>query len=33
MVSVGGGAPSVENDIRLGDVVISNPGETSGGVI
>ena len=33
MVSVGGRAPSVENDIRLGDVVISKPAETSGGVI
>lgn len=33
MVGVGGGAPSVENDIRLGDVVISKPAETSGGVI
>ena len=33
MVGVGGGAPSVENDIRLGDVVISKPNGTSGGVI
>lgn len=33
MVGVGGGAPSLENDIRLGDVVISKPAETSGGVI
>ena len=33
MVGVGGGAPSVENDIRLGDVVISKPAATSGGVI
>ncbi len=33
MVGVGGGAPSVENDIRLGDVVISKPAETFGGVI
>ena len=33
MVGVGGGAPSVENDIRLGDVVVSKPAATSGGVI
>ena len=33
MVGVGGGAPSAENDIRLGDVVISNPDWTSGGMI
>ncbi|KAF7502552.1 hypothetical protein GJ744_005491 [Endocarpon pusillum] len=33
MVGVGGGAPSVENDIRLGDVVISKPDGASGGVI
>lgn len=33
MVGVGGGAPSTENDIRLGDVVISKPVGTSGGVI
>lgn len=33
MVGVGGGAPSVKTDIRLGDVVVSKPDETSGGVI
>lgn len=33
MVGVGGGAPNVRNDIRLGDVVISQPANTSGGVI
>ncbi|KAK3173306.1 hypothetical protein OEA41_006635 [Lepraria neglecta] len=33
MVGVGGGAPSAKNDIRLGDVVISKPDGTSGGVI
>lgn len=33
MVGVGSGAPSVENDIRLGDVVISKPAEKSGGMI
>ena len=33
MVGVGGGAPSRKNDIRLGDVVISNPAGKYGGVI
>lgn len=33
MVGVGGAAPSEENDIRLGDVVISKPTQTSGGVV
>lgn len=33
MVGVGGGAPSVENDIRLGDIVVGKPAKTSGGVI
>lgn len=33
MVGIGGGAPSAKNDIRLGDVVISKPEGTSGGVI
>lgn len=33
MVGIGGGVPSQENDIRLGDVVVSKPGRTSGGVI
>lgn len=33
MVGVGGGAPSPKKDIRLGDVVISQPDGTSGGVI
>ena len=33
MVGVGGGAPSKENDIRLGDAVISKPDGTSGGVV
>jgi hypothetical protein len=33
MVGIGGGVPSEENDIRLGDVVISQPADTSGGVI
>ena len=33
MVGIGGGVPSAENDIRLGDVVISKPTDTSGGVI
>lgn len=33
LVGVGGGAPSSSNDIRLGDVVVSRPDGTSGGVI
>jgi nucleoside phosphorylase len=33
MVGIGGGAPSEQHDIRLGDVVVSKPGDTSGGVI
>ena len=33
MVGVGGGAPNAKNDIRLGDVVVSKPARTSGGVI
>jgi nucleoside phosphorylase len=33
MVGIGGGVPSEEHDIRLGDVVVSKPGDTSGGVI
>lgn len=32
MIGVGGGAPRLKNDIRLGDVVISKPDGTSGGV-
>jgi len=33
MVGIGGGVPSVEADIRLGDVVISQPHATYGGVV
>lgn len=33
MVGIGGGAPSQEHDIRLGDVVVSTPREGNGGVI
>lgn len=33
MVGIGGGVPSQEHDIRLGDVVVSKPTGTSGGVI
>jgi nucleoside phosphorylase len=33
MVGIGGGVPSQESDIRLGDVVVSKPDRTSGGVI
>jgi nucleoside phosphorylase len=33
LVGIGGGCPSVENDIRFGDVVISKPSTGNGGVI
>ncbi|KAK6363509.1 hypothetical protein TWF730_000940 [Orbilia blumenaviensis] len=33
MVGIGGGAPSSQHDIRLGDVVVSEPGPGSGGVL
>ncbi|KAK6519299.1 hypothetical protein TWF281_003134 [Arthrobotrys megalospora] len=33
MVGIGGGIPSKGYDIRLGDIVVSKPGGTSGGVI
>ncbi|KAL3476592.1 nucleoside phosphorylase domain-containing protein [Aspergillus californicus] len=33
MVGIGGGVPSEEVDVRLGDVVVSKPGKGSGGVI
>jgi nucleoside phosphorylase len=33
MVGIGGGVPSSHADIRLGDVVVSQPTDTSGGVI
>ncbi|KAF9775605.1 hypothetical protein IL306_006276 [Fusarium sp. DS 682] len=33
MVGIGGGVPSAEADIRLGDVVVSQPHRTSGGVV
>jgi nucleoside phosphorylase len=33
MVGIGGGVPSPENDIRLGDVVVSQPTKTFGGVV
>lgn len=33
MVGIGGGAPSADADIRLGDVVVSRPTGTFGGVI
>src|SRR5271163_5073244 len=33
MVGIGGGVPSEENDIRLGDVVVSQPTGAFGGVI
>ncbi|KAK9575933.1 hypothetical protein V6Z93_010619 [Aspergillus fumigatus] len=33
MVGIGGGAPTAKNDIRLGDVVVSQPRDGFGGVI
>ncbi|RAH82832.1 hypothetical protein BO86DRAFT_427645 [Aspergillus japonicus CBS 114.51] len=33
MVGIGGGVPSVDADIRLGDVVVSKPADIYGGVI
>ncbi|KAJ5732695.1 hypothetical protein N7493_004176 [Penicillium malachiteum] len=33
MVGIGGGVPSNEADIRLGDIVVSRPTDTSGGVL
>ncbi|KAF2496457.1 kinesin light chain, partial [Lophium mytilinum] len=33
MVGIGGGVPSAEADIRLGDVVVSQPESTFGGVV
>lgn len=33
LVGVGGGVPNQHNDIRLGDVVVSSPGDQYGGVI
>lgn len=33
MVGIGGGAPSSQHDIRLGDVVVSVPSEARGGVL
>ncbi|KAI9652811.1 MAG: hypothetical protein M1821_007809, partial [Bathelium mastoideum] len=33
MVGIGGGVPSEEEDIRLGDIVVSQPGKGHGGVI
>ncbi|KAL9624318.1 MAG: hypothetical protein Q9160_001565 [Pyrenula sp. 1 TL-2023] len=33
MVGIGGGVPCLEADIRLGDIVVSQPNETFGGVV
>jgi len=33
MVGIGGGVPSAEADIRLGDIVVSQPGKGHGGVV
>lgn len=33
MVGIGGGVPSRKADIRLGDVVVSQPGDGHGGVV
>jgi len=32
MVGIGGGAPTRDSDIRLGDIVVSSPGDGKGGV-
>jgi nucleoside phosphorylase len=32
MVGIGGGAPTLDSDIRLGDIVVSSPGDGKGGV-
>ncbi|KGO66230.1 Nucleoside phosphorylase [Penicillium italicum] len=33
MVGIGGGAPTPDRDIRLGDIVVSSPGDGKGGVL
>src|SRR3954452_10632863 len=33
MVGIGGGVPSAEADVRLGDVVVSQPDKTFNGVV
>ena len=33
MVGIGGGVPTSNQDIRLGDIVVSQPTDTNGGVI
>lgn len=33
MVGIGGGAPSSENDVRLGDIVVGKPGDGQSGVL
>jgi nucleoside phosphorylase len=33
MVGIGGGVPSITDDIRLGDVVVSKPTDVLGGVV
>ena len=33
MIGIGGGVPSSDNDIRLGDVVVSKPDKCNGGVV
>lgn len=33
MVGIGGGVPTLQSDVRLGDVVVSQPTDTTGGVI
>jgi hypothetical protein len=33
MVGIGGGVPTLEADIRLGDVVVSRPDKVHGGVV
>ncbi|KAK6360849.1 hypothetical protein TWF730_006965 [Orbilia blumenaviensis] len=33
LVGIGGGIPSEQHDIRLGDIIVSKPGDTTGGII
>ncbi|KAF3903503.1 hypothetical protein ABW20_dc0110180 [Dactylellina cionopaga] len=33
MVGIGGGAPSLANDVRLGDIVVSQPGNGTSGIV
>lgn len=33
MVGIGGGAPSIKNDVRLGEIVVSSRRDGKGGVV